>query len=126
MISEIDIKDWIHTGVNLESDPNGKSAKEPGSKLDAGKSPILQGLLDYFPRSCEAVANVSAFGANKYAWKGWETVPDGINRYENAMVRHIVKEAVEGPKDKDSHLLHKAHRAWNALASLELYLREHE
>jgi hypothetical protein len=107
-----------------EKDPTGRNPHEPGAKLDSGKSPLFQGLLDYFPRACEAVANVSAFGASKYAWKGWEAVPDGVNRYENAMVRHITKEAVEGSYDSDSGLLHKAHRAWNALASLELYIRE--
>lgn len=110
-------------GLQAEADPNGKSAKEPGSKLDAGKSPVLQGLFDYFPRACLAVANVSAAGAAKYAWKGWESVPDGINRYSNAMGRHILNESIEGPYDVDG-FLHKAQIAWNALAVLELYLRD--
>lgn len=108
-----------------ESDPHGKSAKEFGSKLDAGKSPVFQGLLDYFPRACLAVADVSARGAAKYAWKGWETVPDGVNRYSNALGRHIVNEAIEGSYDSDG-FLHKAQIAWNAFAALELFLREKE
>jgi hypothetical protein len=49
-----------------ESDPNGRDPKQGGAKLDAGKSPVWQGLLDYFPRACEAVALVSAGGAAKY------------------------------------------------------------
>src|SRR4051812_35169184 len=97
----------------VESDPYGKPAKGLGSKLDAGKSPVWQGLLDYFPRACIAVADISKFGADKYAWKGWETVPDGINRYLNADGRHIVYEAMDGPKDRDSGKRHLAHRAWN-------------
>lgn len=105
-----------------ETDPTGRDAKQPGSKLDAGKSPIFQGLLNYFPRACLAVADVSAAGARKYAWKGWETVPDGINRYSDALGRHIVNEQIEGRYDPDG-FLHAAQIAWNALARLELLLR---
>lgn len=107
-----------------EKDPTGKNPHEPGAKLDAGKSPVFQGLIDYFPRACIAVAGISGFGASKYAWKGWQSVPDGVNRYSNALGRHMMLESIEGPFDKDSGLLHKAHAAWNALAALELYLRE--
>lgn len=125
MISEIDIRDM------KESDPNGKNPHEPGAKLDAGKAPVFQGLIDYFPRAVEAVAMVSLAGANKYAWKGWEAVPDGYNRYKNAQYRHATKKAKEGPWDSDFLkqgilILHDAQEAWNALASLELYLRQEE
>lgn len=109
-----------------EKDPNGKAPGEPGSKLDAGKSPVRRGLLEYFPRACSAVAEVSAFGASKYAWNGWETVPDGVQRYGDAQQRHAIKAMVEGPIDSDSGLLHAAHEAWNALARLELIMRESE
>jgi hypothetical protein len=109
-----------------EFDPLGKNPKEPGAKLDAGKSPLFRGLLTYFPRACMAVANVSDYGAQKYAWKGWESVPDGVNRYADAGVRHIVYEEIDGPVDKDTGHLHKAHKAWNALAELELYLKEQD
>ena len=110
----------------MESDPTGRNPHEPGAKLDAGKSSVYQGAYSYFPRALAAVAEVSQYGATKYTWKGWESVPDGINRYENAMGRHIGYEVEEGPQDKESGLLHKAHRAWNDLASLELYLRQRE
>lgn len=110
----------------MEKDPYGRNPHEPGTKLDAGKAPVFQGVLDYFPRAIKQVAMVSAFGASKYAWKGWESVPDGVNRYSNAMGRHITDEAIEGPVTHDSGLLHKAHIAWNALAALELYIRQEE
>lgn len=115
----------------VEKDPNGLNPKQPGAKLDGGKSPVFQGLLDYFPRACMAVAAVSAAGAEKYAWKGWEAVPDGVNRYRNASGRHIVKEAIEGPWDSEMmerghQILHLAQVCWNDLAALELYLRENE
>lgn len=109
-----------------EKDPHGKAPGELGAKLDAGKAPIRRGLLEYFPRACMAVAEVSAFGASKYAWNGWETVPDGINRYGDAMLRHVTKARIEGLNDADSGLLHAAHEAWNAMARLELLMREQE
>lgn len=122
---EVPIKEEGKKPYYVESDPHGKSSHEPGAKLDAGKSPVFQGLLDYFPRACLAVATVSHGGATKYAWKGWESIPDGVNRYSNAMARHIVNESIEGPFDPDG-FLHKAQIAWNALAALELYLRSKE
>lgn len=109
-----------------EVDPNGKNPHEPGAKLDDGKAPVYRGVIAYFPRAIKEVAKVSAFGASKYTWNGWETVPDGISRYSDANGRHIADEAIEGPYTLDSKLLHKAHAAWNALAALELTLREME
>jgi hypothetical protein len=124
LISEQDIKDMWHDKHGTEYDPFGISPKQPGAKLDAGKSPVLCGLLDYFPRACLEIAKVSEFGANKYMWKGWETVVDGIDRYGDAAARHLIYESIEGPYDKDSGLLHASHSAWNLLARLELMLKE--
>ena len=120
-----------HPKHDVEVDPNGKNAKELGSKLDAGKPSVWRGLLDYFPRACFKVADVSSRGAVKYAWKGWETVPDGINRYGDALGRHILYEATEGMYDVGKgglgpEVLHAAQVAWNAMARLELILREQE
>lgn len=95
-------------------------------KYDGGKAPVFRGLLDYFPRAVESVAAVSAFGASKYAWKGWEGVPDGYNRYSDALVRHLTYEGKGEVLDPDSGLLHASHAAWNALARLELLLKERE
>ena len=110
-----------------ESDPiYGTDLKQPGTKADAGKSPVLQGCFQYFPRALLEVARVSECGAKKYSWKGWESVSDGINRYGNALGRHLLYETTEGAIDKDTGLLHAAQEAWNALARLELILREME
>lgn len=121
-----------HNTKNAEKDPSGLDAKVSGAKLDAGKTPVFQGAIDYFPRALMKVAGVSYAGAMKYSWKGWENVPNGINRYTDAELRHQVKESIEGPYDLDflnatppQKVLHKAQVAWNALAVLELYLREH-
>ena len=109
-----------------EKDPNGLNSKTPGAKLDAGKSPVFQGALDYFPRAIAAVSDVSMVGAKKYSWKGWEKVLDGFNRYSNALARHLLAESTEGPIDADTGELHAAQVAWNALARLELLLRDRE
>lgn len=107
-----------------EQDPHGRDPHQAGSKLDAGKAPIMRGALGYFPRALEAVAQVSAFGAAKYTWGGWESVPDGVQRYSDALGRHLLAEASEGPTDAATGLSHAAQVAWNALARLELILRE--
>lgn len=109
--------------VQGETDPNGIQPGEPGAKLDAGKVRAAQ-LLGQFSRALSAVAEVGEFGANKYVLGGWQEVSDGINRYENAQLRHWLKRQSGELNDSDSQLLHKAHEAWNALASLELYLRQ--
>jgi hypothetical protein len=109
-----------------EQDPTGRDPHTPGAKLDSGKPPIVQGVIQYFPRALNAVAVVSKKGADKYCWKGWENVPDGITRYRDAMGRHILEESIEGPHDikGGTQVLHAAQAAWNALAVLELMLRE--
>lgn len=113
------------TKKEFTNDPQEKIAVG-GIKYDGGKSPVNRGAVSYFPRAIEAVASISAFGASKYAWKGWEQVHDGVNRYSDAMVRHLLSEGKGEVLDKDSGLLHAAHCAWNALARLELILKENE
>lgn len=109
-----------------ETDPNGKSPHEPGSKLDGGKPCLWRGFINYFPRAITEVAAVSTFGAEKYTWGGWETVPHGHERYSDAMIRHLTKESSGEVLDSDSGFSHAAHAAWNALARLELTLKDKE
>ena len=121
-------------GVNrridqIEVDPTGRTSKDPGAKVDDGKAPLWQGIFDYFPLALEEVSMVSKAGAEKYTWKGWITVPDGINRYSNAMLRHLADVATGEVYDSEpggTNRLHMAQVAWNALAVLELTLIEME
>lgn len=105
------------------------SVKDHDGKLDDGRPPVFQGVLDYFPRAILAVADVSKLGAEKYEWKGWEKVPNAEARYRDALGRHIVKRGIEGEydadwlKDYNQKVLHDAAVAWNALAVLEMTLR---
>lgn len=112
--------------MNLEGELNRMS--KLGVKDDTEKSPVTRGVLQYFPRALEEVAKVSAAGAKKYAWNGWETVPDGITRYSDALGRHLLAEAQSAYDDgpDGTGCLHAAQVAWNALARLELILRAAE
>ena len=91
-----------------------------GIKHDEGKPLVLKGFLQQFPLAIEAVARVSEFGAEKYTWGGWETVPEGVERYGEALARHLLQEGY----DAESNMVHAAHAAWNAMARLELMLRQ--
>jgi hypothetical protein len=51
-------------------------------------------------------------------------VENGINRYTDAMLRHMLEEFSGHDHDEETELLHAAHTAWNALAILELKLRK--
>jgi hypothetical protein len=92
-------------------------------KYDANKPAIFRGVIDYFPRAVESIGKVSTRGAAKYAWKGWESVPDGFNRYSDALMRHLVAEGKGEEVDEDTQLYHAEQVAWNAMARLELFLR---
>lgn len=115
--------------MRIEVDPNGIDPKQGGAKLDAGKTPAFQGLINYFPRACAMVSDVSGVGAKKYSWGGWGTVVDGFNRYSNALMRHLFAEGRGEKYDNGpggTGMLHAAQVAWNALARLEMMLREEE
>lgn len=108
-----------------EQDPSGKDAHSPGAKLDAGKvrpSLIIEGMA----RAIFAVSEVATFGAAKYTPGGWVLVDNGRERYADAGYRHVLKRAMGEQRDPDSRLEHIAHEAWNALAKLDLAIREQE
>ena len=108
--------------IEAETDPRGLKSGEPGAKFDAGKvRPSL--ILNAMPLAILAVSEVGTYGANKYSENGWKDVDNGIARYTDAMDRHRIKEGIE-LHDDDSGLMHAAQVAWNALARLELMLRE--
>lgn len=116
------------------SDPNGLDQHASGAKLDLGKAPIFDGVLQYFPRALTKVAELSQWGATRYSWEGWREVPDAFKRYSNAMGRHILKEKTEGlydldalnDKDHPAEILHATQVAWNALARLDKLIEEYE
>jgi len=103
-----------------EKDPHGIPQNSPGAKNDAGKP--LASLLLGFSRALEGVVAVSTYGAAKYTRNGWESVPDGEQRYRDAAWRHILKSGQE-ELDPESGLSHIWHATWNLLAAEELRQR---
>jgi hypothetical protein len=117
------------SSASSETDPQGLSAKQPGAKLDKGKVDVLRGAIQYFPKALEAVAHVSYLGAQKYSWMGWKAAPDGIRRYGAALARHLVYESDArdvGAGGLGADVLHASQVAWNALARLELIIKEED
>lgn len=97
----------------------------PGAKDDKAK-PMAGVLLD-FSRALQTVVDVGTYGAKKYTRTGWATVPEGSQRYLDAMMRHLLALDVDPDGlDPETGLPHLAHVAWNALAVLELQARRKE
>ena len=94
--------------------------KQEGLKYDTGKPRIYE-MIEDFKEPLTEVAKVWAFGADKYAKHNWVYVDNALNRYSNALLRHML----EGDtRDDESGLLHASHTAWNALARLYFIIQK--
>lgn len=112
--------------LSVDTHEEGEASCDGAIKYDGGKSPVMQGCVQRFPLALQQIALVSEYGRRKYGtYDGWEKLDDAFNRYNDAMGRHILLRKSEGELDaKDSGLPHLAQVAWNALAILEIALRE--
>jgi hypothetical protein len=121
---KINTHDFSDFGV-ITDDPIANSSIDPhvpGAKLDSGKARL--GLVfGNFASALEAVGEVGTFGARKYTDNGWCTVPNGIERYTDALYRHLLAHARGKECDPESGLSHLAHVCWNSLAIAELTKR---
>ena len=115
------------------------SDKKGAVKYDDGKVAFVRGCLSRFPRALLEVARVSRLGCIKYDLPLDDTdfldVSDGFGRYTDALGRHLLKETTEGNISIETGgnlppegvaTRHDAQVAWNALARLEIKLREEE
>lgn len=91
-------------------------------KFDGGKALAAIPFQD-FPLAIQELVKVCTFGAQKYERSSWQDVPNADVRYEDALARHFLAQYMEDV-DPESGLYHKAHLAWNALATLEMELRK--
>lgn len=91
-------------------------------KFDAGK-PRWALLMRGFAQSLAALVRVLTFGANKYAAHSWRTVPNGEERYRDALYRHLAAIEAGEKCDPESGESHYAHAAFNILALHELELQ---
>ena len=94
--------------------------KQEGSKYDTGKPRIFE-MVEDFKEPLIEVSKVWAFGANKYQKHNWAYVDNAIDRYSNALLRHMLEGET---KDEESELLHASHVAWNALARLYFIIQK--
>ena len=95
---------------------------EKGIKYDTGKPRIAEMIIDFADPLVE-VSKVWSFGADKYTKSNWKKVDNAIDRYTNAMLRHLITET-DQLRDSESELMHAAHVAWNALARLHFIIQE--
>jgi len=109
----------------MNNDPHGKDQHEAGAKLDAGK-PRPGLVFSGFQRALMEVTKVGTKGAAKYTEYGFLEVPNGAQRYTDAMLRHWLQECAGEEYDPELEELHAAAVAWNALARLEMMLKDKE
>lgn len=111
---------WANgAGVVYQPAPRAVSAD---MKFDAGK-PRWSLLMRGFAQSLAALVRVLTFGANKYAAHSWRTVPNGEERYRDALYRHLAAIEAGEKCDPESGESHYAHAAFNILALHELELQ---
>jgi hypothetical protein len=95
-----------------------------GIKYDTDKARLAEMIVD-FRKPLEELCKVWEFGANKYEKSNWKKLDNGIDRYSNALMRHLIAEDIS-LLDEESKLLHAAHIAFNSLARLYFILQEKE
>lgn len=61
------------------------------------------------PVAIDLMAQVMTFGAKKYKPEGWRTVPDALQRYQAALLRHSFAMLRGEALDAESGLPHAAH-----------------
>ena len=95
-----------------------------GIKYDTDKPRLAEMIID-FKEPLQELCKVWTFGANKYTKSNWKLLENGVDRYTNALVRHLIAED-DNLYDYESKLLHAAHIAFNSLARLYFILKEVE
>lgn len=96
-----------------------------GKKYDNGKS-MVGTLCRVFPRALLGIGQCIRFGQTKYPNpKNWSLVEDGLNRYTDSLMRHLLKMFAGQDIDPETKLPHIFHVCWNALAISEFYIKEH-
>ena len=106
----------------MEISPSTTPKFNAGIKYDSNKLRMGEMIKD-FKVPLESLCEVWTFGANKYEKSNWKLLDNGIDRYTNALVRHLVAEE-DCMYDDESKLLHASHIAFNALARLYFIIKE--
>jgi dATP/dGTP diphosphohydrolase len=97
--------------------PNGKQAMPVDSK-ERKNTPLVSGVLDYFPAALAAVARLSKFGNDKHnPGEDLHWARGKSNDHADCIARHLVDRGVIDPETGMSHTVEVA---WRALALLQL------
>ncbi len=107
------------------------SEMSKATKARYDKPQPYRGVLARFPRAILEIAKVSVYGDKKHERPFGDVdfldIPEAEVSFVEAEVRHLLKEAIHGPINReDGDLLHKAQKAWEALADLEVYLYQRD
>lgn len=93
-----------------------------GRKDDQGK---LEWDKFLWPEATE-IMKVLQFGAKKYEWGNWQKVPNAKERYQAALIRHILAYLGGERNDPESGLSHLAHAGCNILFLSKFERQQHE
>lgn len=89
----------------------------------AGRVESIADLFRFFGPGLKGVVNIGTLGASKYSDNGWIHVPNGVERYRDALGRHAI-DLFDGEfYDRQWGTPHAHHMAWNALAWATLHMR---
>lgn len=113
-----DIKN-LHLAEALPVADNSKEGRKLGKVR-------MELVFEGMPNALQALGKCMtwAIEAKGYEELDFLTVPNGPQKYRGAMYRHDQKEILGEEFDDESGLIHATHTAWNAMARLELLLRE--
>lgn len=106
------------TAEEIRNTPIPDPTRGAGLKHDSGK-PRPSLLIRGMPRALMRVAEVLTFGAAKYEAHSWRNVENGEERYDDAKLRHMFKDAMGEEVDDESNIDHLAHECCNLLFLLE-------
>ena len=120
-----DFRQLAKLGGVIKSKDNQTQPAPP--KFDDGKLFASLPFID-FPLALINVAEVGTYGIKKYstpsfdARGSWRTVPNALQRYQEAFYRHLMAMNRGELVDPESGLLHASHALWNDLAVNQLRL----
>lgn len=105
--------------------------KETGIKNDSDKLPYYTVLFKQFPLALKEVIKCSQAGNKKYFdtdkdFQNFSRVPNSNTRYKNALLRHLSEEGIVEDMKEYGEMTHEGAVVWNALADLEIKLRQNE
>lgn len=66
----------------------------------------------------EEIVKVYTAGSKKYGDNNWQNLPNGLQRYKAALLRHLLEFEKGNEIDEETGCKHLAQVAWNAIAML--------